>query len=78
MRCVRHKQGVNMPLSVKEIEDVIAQLPKKQLRQFRTWYEQFDSEIWDEQIEQDTNNGAFDELAKQAIADHKAGKTKKL
>ncbi len=67
-----------MTLSVEEIEEVIAQLPKKKLKQFRAWYEQFDSEIWDEQIEQDANNGAFDELAKKAIADHKSGKTKKL
>lgn len=67
-----------MPLSVKEIEDVISQLPSKQLKEFRAWFEKFDSEIWDEQIEKDVNTGAFDEIAKRAIIDHNAKKTKEL
>jgi hypothetical protein len=35
---------------VEEIEKEISQLPPDQLREFREWYEKFDSDAWDEQI----------------------------
>ena len=63
-----------MALTVEEIENVIAQLPKKQLEKFRAWYEKFDSDTWDKQIETDTINGSLDSLAAAAIADHKSGR----
>jgi len=58
--------------------DVVAQLPPKQLRRFRAWYEKFDADAWDEQIEEDNFSGKLDTLAEAAIADHKAGKTRQL
>ena len=67
-----------MSASVEEIEKLISQLPSKQLKKFRAWYQEFDSNMWDKQIDQDIMNGALDGLAKKAIADHKAGKSKKL
>ncbi len=67
-----------MAKTVEEIENAVAQLPEAQLRQFRSWYSKFDSEAWDEQIEKDVSTGKLDALAEAAIADHKAGKTKKL
>jgi len=67
-----------MERTVEEIENAVAQLPEDQLRQFRDWYGKFDSEAWDEQIEKDVSAGRLDALAEAAIADHKAGKTKKL
>ena len=67
-----------MSVSVEEIEILVSQLPSKQLEKFRDWYQKFDSDMWDKQIEQDVMNGTFESLAKNAIADHKAGKSKKL
>ena len=67
-----------MARKIEELEQDIKQLSPEQLRQFRAWYEEFDSDAWDEQIEQDAQNGKFDDLAKQALEDHKNGKTKKL
>jgi len=67
-----------MARTVEEIEDAVAQLPADQLRQFRVWYGKFDSEAWDEQIEKDISDGKLDAFAKAAIADHEAGKTKRL
>ena len=64
--------------TVEAIEKAITQLPQEQLRQFRAWYEKFDSNAWDKQIEEDTNAGKLDALAGAAIADHKAGKSKEL
>ncbi len=67
-----------MAKTVKEIEQAVAQLSKGQLAKFRAWYEQFDAEVWDRQIEEDIAAGKLDALADTAIADHKAGRTKKL
>ena len=63
---------------IEELEQDIKQLSPEQLRQVRAWYEEFDSDVWDEQFEQDALNGKLDGLAKQALKDHENGKTKKL
>ncbi|OED36513.1 hypothetical protein AB833_28125 [Chromatiales bacterium (ex Bugula neritina AB1)] len=67
-----------MARKVEEIEKEIQQLSPDQLRQFRAWYEKFDSDKWDEQIERDAQSGKLDEIAIQALQDHKAQKTRKL
>lgn len=67
-----------MSKTVKEIENAIVKFSQDQLRQFRAWYEKFDSEIWDKQIEKDVANGKLDAFANKAIADHIAGKSRKL
>ena len=67
-----------MPRTVKEIEQAVAQLTQDQLSEFRAWYEKFDAATWDRQIEEDIAAGKLDDLADAAIADHKAGRTKKL
>ncbi len=67
-----------MPTNVEEVERAVAQLPPDQQRQFRAWYEKFASEAWDDQIERDIVAGKLEALAQPAIADHKAGKTRRL
>jgi len=67
-----------MGIAVEEIEKVVAELPPNQLRRFRSWYEKFDSNAWDKQIENDIASGKLDALAGVALADHEAGKTRRL
>ena len=67
-----------MVRTVENIEKAITQLTQDQLKKFRAWYQKFDSDAWDEQIEKDVAAGKFDALADAAIADHKAGKSKRL
>ncbi len=67
-----------MTSNVNEVVKAVEQLPQDQLKQFRAWFQKFDSETWDEQIEKDIKAGKLDALAQAAIADHDAGKTKKL
>ena len=67
-----------MAQTVEELEKAIAQLPPEDLKEFRAWYEQFDAEEWDRQIEKDIGNGLLDDLAKAALAEHGEGKTRKL
>lgn len=64
--------------TVQNIEKAITLLPIDQLRDFRTWYEKFDSKRWDEQIIKDVATGKLDALADAALTDHKLGKSKKL
>ena len=66
-----------MVRKIEELEQHIKQLSPEQLRQFRTWYEEFDSEAWDEQIEHDTEKGRLDDLAIQAIKDLQAAQCKR-
>jgi len=67
-----------MARTVEDIETAISQLPQSQLKQFREWYEKFDSDAWDRQIEEDISSGKLDALANAALAEHKAGKSKRL
>ena len=67
-----------MEQTVESIEEAIKQLSPDQLKEFRTWYENFDTDVWDKKIERDATDGKLDALAEAAIADHKAGKSQKL
>ena len=67
-----------MARKLEDIEKEISQLPPDQLREFREWYEKFDSDAWDEQIKNDASSGRLDSLADAAIAEHRAGKSRKL
>lgn len=39
-----------MGITVEELEKLITQLSQEQLREFRVWYEKFDSDTWDEHL----------------------------
>jgi len=73
---MQSQQGVIMERTVEDIENAIIQLPQDQPVRFRAWYEKFDSDAWDDQIQQDAGIGRLDALAEVAIADHQAGKSK--
>lgn len=66
-----------MPL-LQRIESQIAALPEPELRQFRSWFNQFDAQHWDNDIATDSNNGKLDSLAAEALAEYAAGKCKPL
>ncbi len=67
-----------MTSNVNEVVKAVEQLPKDQLKQFREWFQKFDAEAWDEQIEKDAKNGKLDALAQAAIDDHSAGQSNQL
>jgi len=67
-----------MSKSVEDIEQEIARLTPEQLAQFRAWFEEFDADAWDRQIEQDASDGKLDSLAEVALAEHKAGRSRPL
>jgi hypothetical protein len=53
-------------------------LPREQLKQFRTWFEQFEAAHFDQAIERDAKTGKLDRLAEEALADFRAGRTREL
>jgi hypothetical protein len=63
---------------VENIEQEIKGLTPSELAAFRRWFLEFDAQIWDSQIEEDVRKGKLDKLAEEALAAHRAGKSKEL
>jgi hypothetical protein len=64
--------------NVKSIERAVEALPPSELAEFRRWFAEFDAAEWDRQIEQDAAAGKLDELAAEALADHRSGSARAL
>ena len=65
-------------IKIMDIEKAISNLPHNQLAQFRSWFEKFDNEKWDRELEEDVKAGKFTALGKEALEDFKNGKCKEL
>lgn len=63
---------------VDELEQKVKRLSSEDLAKFRAWFIEFDSRLWDEQIEADLKAGKLDKLISEARADFKAGKAREL
>jgi hypothetical protein len=64
--------------SVEQITGAVKRLPKKDLERFRKWFADYDAAVWDRQLELDTAAGRLDALAREALRDHRAGRTREL
>ena len=56
---------------VQQIKKEVAGLPKMQLKEFRSWFEEFDASEWDKQFEKDVASGKLDDIANRAVSDFK-------
>ena len=65
-------------MSVKDIEQAIKGLPRQEIAELSQWFEEFQNQIWDEQIERDANAGRFDKLIGRAKSQYAAGRCKPL
>ena len=63
---------------VEKIEQDIRKLDRKELLAFRRGFCEYDSDEWDRQIEEDVRAGKLDKLAEEALAEHRAGKSKEI
>jgi hypothetical protein len=63
---------------VEELEQDIMTLSPSELASLREWFQLYLADAWDRQIEADAAAGKFDKLAREALAEHKAGRTKLL
>ena len=62
--------------TLQEIEQAIDGLPRGQAYKLGAWLERRLNDEWDEQIEGDVAAGRLDNLAQQAIKEHRAGNSK--
>ncbi len=63
---------------IEQIEHEVEKLNRAELEAFRNWFLEYDADKWDRQIEEDIQAGRLDKLAEEALAAHKAGRTKEL
>ncbi len=63
---------------LEDIEKAIAQLSPDEFARLRAWFDELDARAFDEAIERDAKAGKLDKLAGQALADHKAGRSREL
>lgn len=64
--------------TIEEIKVAITQLSPQSLRELRAWYEEFDAQVWDQQIEEDVAAGRLDDFAEEAIRAFRNGKVTEL
>lgn len=63
---------------LEQIEKSVAELSPEELKAFAAWFEALQADMWDRQIEADAKAGRLDKLAEQALADHRASRTRSL
>lgn len=61
-------------MSLKELENAVAQLSPGELDAFSQWFEEFLADAWDRQIEQDAQAGRLDNAVQQADDDFESGR----
>ena len=64
--------------TVEKLEVEVRKLSRSEIAAFREWFHKYDSDEWDQQIEDDARSGKLDKLADEALAAHNAGRTKEL
>lgn len=64
--------------TVNEIERAVAKLDAKDLMKFRDWFVEFDTQVWDAEIEADAAAGKLDALAKEALEEYRAGRATEI
>jgi len=64
--------------TVQLIEEQIKHLDNQSFATFRGWFIEYEHARWDQQIAADSEAGKFDSLINEALAEHRAGKTKSL
>ena len=60
--------------AAQQLEEQVKRLCAEDLREFRQWFLEWDSDEWDCQIESDAQAGKLDALAAEALTEYHAGK----
>ena len=63
---------------IRSIEKAIQALAPAELAELRCWFAEFDAEAWDLQLEQDAGAGKLDNLAAEALTDHRSSPSRSL
>jgi hypothetical protein len=60
--------------TVAEIQEAVQGLPEEQFEAFSSWFEQYEDQRWDRQIERDQKSGALRTLMEKVRTDFETGK----
>jgi hypothetical protein len=60
--------------TIHEIEQAVRGLSPEDLAAFRTWFAEFDADMWDRQLEADISAGRLDRFADEALQDLREGR----
>lgn len=63
---------------IERLEQDIMALDRSELAALRGWFQRYLADEWDKSIEEDAKADKFERLAGEALADHRAGRTKPL
>jgi hypothetical protein len=64
--------------SIDEIKSAIAHLPEKEFNSLVDWFQKFEEERWDKELENDIAQGKLDILADEALNEFDTGKSSEL
>ena len=64
--------------TIEAIETEITKLSTPELTKLREWFMNFDSDVWDAQIEKDAVSGKLDALANEALEEYTARKVTEI
>ena len=64
--------------TIADIQRSIEQLAPDDVARLREWLEELDGRLFDQKLERDAKVGKLDKMAAKAVADHEAGRTRKL
>ena len=71
-----HKYYISRMTTAEDIEKAVEQLAPRELARFRAWFAAFDAEQFDAAIEREA--GKLDAVANEALAAHRAGRSRDL
>ncbi len=74
----RYSKGEAAMRRVEQLEQRITELDAAELKELRAWFERYDNEVWDREIENDSKNGKLRRLIDQALADDREGRSTEL
>jgi hypothetical protein len=63
---------------LEQIQSSIETLSAEEIAKLREWLDELDARLFDEKIERDAKAGKLDKLADEALAEHRAGRSRKL
>ena len=64
--------------NVKALERAVEKLTSSDLVEFRSWFLNYDADLWDREIEEDYRSGKLDNLISEAIRDYQDGKATEI
>ena len=64
--------------TAEDIKKAVERLTPGELARFRAWFEAFEAANFDARLERDARAGKLDALATEALAEHKAGRSREL